>query len=206
MNRLPEIREYFLSLGYRNGDLDRNEKSSISLSEEIMHYTHRNQYRKNGEKYENHPLRCRQNYLNLISFAMEGSKINEEKLKERNIPYQGVQETCLLHDVIEDTDFTIDDLEDIFTECGFKGYFNVFIRDPLIRLTHAKSVDYYSYIQICMANPISAICKMMDLQDNSSVLSLMSFDECSYQRTQKYLTCLYSINNKYHYIEAANHH
>ncbi len=61
--------------------------------------------------------------------------------------------------------------------------------------------DYLSYMMLCMNNPISAICKMMDLQDNICVTSLTNFDDKDYKRLQEYLMYMFIINQRYHFIE-----
>ena len=43
----------------------------------------------------------------------------------------------------------------------------------------------------------------MDLQNNLYVLSLTIFDEYNYQRAERYLSYMYLINSKYHFIENA---
>ena len=203
MSRLEEIHTYLISKGEDIEDLHEKDHSLIDLCKEIIEYAHRNQKRANGEGYKNHPLRCYRNYNNLIG-VYQNYQIDKDLLKEHGIPYHGVQEVSLLHDVIEDTDFTLNDLEDIFSECGFKEYFNLYIKEPLSIITHDDNVDYETYINIVMTNPIASICKMMDLQDNTFVLDLNIFGERNYQRAQKYLGYLYLINKKYHFIEKAD--
>ncbi len=52
-----------------------------------------------------------------------------------------------------------------------------------------------------METPISALCKMMDLQDNLYVFSLKRFGTKNYDRAKKYLEYIYLINQKYQFIE-----
>ena len=179
--------------------------SSVYLSFEIMEYAHRNQKRVNGEDYANHPARCLQNYRDLVGIKdNDYNCIDKDLMHEYGVPFDGVQEVCLLHDVVEDECFTIDELEEIFNECDLGIYFKLYIKQALIKITHNYNDDYLEYIKICMENPISAICKMMDLQDNLYVLSLIKFDEKNYERASKYLSCLYIINLKYQFIENSN--
>lgn len=202
MSRLKEIHDYLVSIGAKEEDLKEIDNYSVYLSMEIMEYAHRNQKRENGEEYANHPSRCLKNYRDLVEIIPDDySCINKDMMYENGIPFDGVQEVCLLHDVIEDTDFTLNDIEEIFIECKLGNYFELYIKEPLMLITHDKSMDYRSYIWICMKNPIAALCKMMDLQDNIYVLSLIKFDEKNYERTQDYLTYMYIINSKYHFIE-----
>lgn len=204
MSRLQEIHNYLISIGKSEEDLRELDNFSVYLSMEIMEYAHRNQTRVNGEDYANHPTRCMNNYCKLVGIVPDGYFCADADLMyENGVPFDGVQEVCLLHDVIEDTDFTLEQLEEIFDECGQGNYFRQYIKTALEKITHDKSTDYLSYIKICMENPISAIAKMMDLQDNMNVLSLQDFDEQNFERTQNYLKYSYLINCKYRFIENA---
>lgn len=173
---------------------------AFNLSKKIMEKAHKNQTRVSGEPYKLHPIRCFNNYAALIGYLDE-PETKCYQLEEEGIPFFGVAELCLLHDVIEDTSFDMKDIEKLFQEEGLSSYFHKRIKDALERITHDKTMDYPTYIEICMGNPISAICKMMDLQDNLTVLSLDEFNPKNYKRAQNYLSYLYQINNKYHFIE-----
>lgn len=202
MSKLKEIHDYLISLGKKEKELNELDKSSIYLSMEIMEFAHRNQKRENGEDYANHPSRCLQNYQNLVGIASHNHFCVDKDLMFKNgVPYDGVQEVCLLHDVIEDGGLTLDEIEEIFVECELGDYFRIYIKSALNNITHDKNIDYSSYIDICMENPISALCKMMDLQDNIYVLSLIKFDKKNYIRAENYLRYLFLINQKYQFIE-----
>ena len=122
---------------------------------------------------------------------------------KNNVPFDGVQEVCLLHDVVEDTEFTLDDVRDIYMECGFENYFDMYIKDALERITHDKTVDYGDYIKICLKNPISALVKLIDMEDNLRILDLVKYDEERYHRAQGYLFWTFVINEAYHFVENA---
>lgn len=174
-------------------------KKALLLARNIMEKAHQNQKRMSGEPYQNHPLRCLENYRKLIGYQDKPTQIIS--LESEGIPFFGVEEVCLLHDVIEDTPYKMEDLERLFQENGLGDYFRKYIKDALKRITHDKRMDYLPYIEICKENPISAICKMMDLQDNLYVLSLSELNTKNYDRAKRYLTYLYQINEKYHFIE-----
>lgn len=173
---------------------------AFNLSKKIMEKAHKNQTRVSGEPYKLHPIRCFNNYAAFVGYLDE-PETKCYQLEEEGIPFFGVAELCLLHDVIEDTSFDMKDIEKLFQEEGLSSYFHKRIKDALERITHDKTMDYPTYIEICMGNPISAMCKMMDLQDNLTVLSLNEFNPKNYKRAQNYLSYLYQINNKYHFIE-----
>ena len=68
--------------------------------------------------------------------------------------------TCvaLLHDVVEDTDVTFDDLE---------GEFPEEVIEALRLMTHEEGVYYYDYVRAIKRNPIAKAVKMADVAHNS---------------------------------------
>ena len=199
---LKKIHDYLIDKGIEEDNLLWSDTSSVHLAMEIMEYAHRKQKRENGEDYANHPARCLTNYRELIGIGPDGDgDMDKDLLYRYRIPFDGVQEVCLLHDVIEDTNLTINSIQEIYAYCGFEKYFEMYIKDALERITHNKEVDYGEYIKICLGNPISAIVKMMDLQDNLNILSLVDFTEEKYHRAQGYLFWMFVINDAYHFIE-----
>ncbi len=189
MNKnLEKIREYLIGMGVDEKTINSGMTSSVYLAMEIMEYAHRNQKRENGEDYANHPARCLTTYRELIGIGPDGDRIMDKDLMiKNNVPFDGVQEVCLLHDVVEGTEFTLDDVRDIYMECGFENYFDMYIKDALERITHDKTVDYGDYIKICLKNPISALVKLIDMEDNLRILDLVKYDEERYHRAQGYL-------------------
>lgn len=199
-----KIHAYLMEKGYQKEDLIRMDQSSVSLSMEMMEYAHRNQKRENGEQYANHPLRCFQTYRDMVGITWNNDdSVDKNLLFKNDIPYDGVQEVCLLHDVIEDTDITIEELKAIFSDCGFETYFDLYVKEPLTLITHKKSMDYDEYVlTYVMKNSISSIVKMIDMQDNLNMIGgLVSLDKSKYERSARYLKLLYLINSKYRFIE-----
>ena len=86
--------------------------------------------------------------------------------------------TALLHDVVEDTSFTFDDL----TGMGFPEE----IISALRLLTHSPFVPYMDYIAEIKANPIARAVKLADLQHNSDLTRLDFADERALARAEKY--------------------
>ena len=199
---LEKIRDYLIERGVDEKTIDGGMTSSVYLAMEIMEYAHRNQKRENGEDYANHPARCLTTYRELIGIGPDGDRVmDKDLLYHNNVPFDGVQEVCLLHDVVEDTEFTLNDVREIYAECGFEKYFDMYIKDALERITHNKAVDYGDYIKICLKNPISALVKLIDMEDNLRILDLIKYDEERYHRAQGYLFWTFIINDAYHFVE-----
>ena len=201
---LKKIHEYLIGRGNKEEDVLEFDKYSVYLSMEIMEYAHRNQTRENGEEYANHPSRVMQSYRDMVGITPHDPFcIDSDLLFDNGIPYEGVQEVALLHDVIEDTEFTIEDVRQIFIDCDLGSFFDMYIKIPLEFITHDKSMPYDDYIDICLKNRTSALVKMLDLQDNLHVIDLIKFDEKNFKRSANYLGYIYLINSCYHFIENA---
>ena len=87
---------------------------------------------------------------------------------------------ALLHDVVEDSDWTIEDMER-------EGFSNNII-DALKLLTNNDKIEYLEYIkQIKMStNQYAKKIKLADLKHNSDLSRLMNVDEKSLARVEKY--------------------
>ena len=158
---------------------------------------HIGQYRDNSHPYFTHPKHCANMFYDLVS--IEGW-INNRVLKEHDIPC-GVVELAYLHDVVEDTELTHQDVEDIFTELGYKDFFESFIDKPLKLITHDKSESYDVYIDKVMEHPTSALVKMLDLADNMNLFGLAALGDKELERVKRYASYFKKINDRYHYLE-----
>ena len=85
---------------------------------------------------------------------------------------------ALLHDVVEDTDYTIDDLRGMD--------FGDAVCDALALLTHDESVPYMDYVAAIRENPIARAVKLADLRHNSDLTRLDEIDDKALQRVEKY--------------------
>ena len=85
---------------------------------------------------------------------------------------------ALLHDVVEDTNTTLEDLG----EMGFPKE----ALEALALLTHAPEVPYMDYVREISRNPIATKVKIADLKHNSDVTRLDFVDEWALKRNQKY--------------------
>ena len=85
---------------------------------------------------------------------------------------------ALLHDVVEDTDYTLEDL----AAMGFG--------EPVIRalglLTHDDSVEYMDYVRAIKADPIAKAVKLADLRHNSDPSRMDVMTEKDLARREKY--------------------
>lgn len=85
---------------------------------------------------------------------------------------------ALLHDVIEDTSYTLLDLKNM-------GYPKEII-DALECLTHQKNIPYIDYIQKIKTNSYATIVKLADLKHNSDLNRLDIINDNDLQRYEKY--------------------
>lgn len=85
---------------------------------------------------------------------------------------------ALLHDVVEDTDYT---LEDIAAE-GFGKE----ILEAVALMTHEDGVPYLDYVAKLKENPIARAVKLADLAHNSDLSRIGEIDEETKQRLEKY--------------------
>lgn len=117
---------------------------------------HRGQTEKGGNPYILHPLR--------VMFRLESET-------DRIV---GV-----LHDVIEDTRYTLQDLRSI-------GY-----PEPLLQaldcLTRRETETYEEFITRIRANPLARRVKLADLEDNMDVRRLPGLTDKDAERLKKYL-------------------
>lgn len=118
-------------------------------------------------------------------------KAHEGQLDRSGIPYifhpmhiaeqMTTEETCIvaiLHDVVEDTDVTLDELK----EAGFSE--NVI--NAINLLTHRDEVPYLDYVRALKDDPIASVVKLADLNHNSDRTRLNVITKKDEQRFIKY--------------------
>lgn len=121
----------------------------------ISFEAHKNQVDKNGMPYIYHPVHL------------------AEQMNDENTIC-----VALLHDVVEDTDITFEDL----SKEGFPDE----IIAALKLMTHDKSVPYMDYVKQIATNPIASAVKLADLRHNSDLTRLDVVDEKALARAEKY--------------------
>ena len=82
-----------------------------------------------------------------------------------------------LHDVLEDTDVTVDALRKIFPNE---------IVDTLITLTHRKDESYFEYIQRVSKSKLAKKVKVADLLHNLDITRIKEPTKQDYERLEKY--------------------
>lgn len=85
---------------------------------------------------------------------------------------------ALLHDVVEDSNYTIDDLRTMGfsdTVCG-----------AIELMTHDPAIPYLDYVAQIKLNPIARAVKLADLRHNSDLTRLDHVDEKTLRRVEKY--------------------
>ena len=89
---------------------------------------------------------------------------------------------ALLHDVIEDTEYTFESL----SEMGFP--------EEVIRvlglLTHEDGVPYMEYVERISHDPVATRVKLADLRHNSDTTRMDEMDEWAVKRNEKYLRAI----------------
>lgn len=101
--------------------------------------------------------------------------------------------TALLHDVVEDTDITIDDLA--------REGFHADILTALTLLTHNPAEEYMDYISRLSTCPLARKVKLADLRHNSDITRLDAIDEKTARRLEKYrraIQLLEAVENNAH--------
>jgi (p)ppGpp synthase/HD superfamily hydrolase len=134
--------------------------ATLETALRIAAEAHEGQTDKQGEPYITHPLRVM-------------ARVEDRGPEARIV--------ALLHDVIEDSNLSADDLR----AAGFSDT----VVDAVLRLTHREGEPYAAYVVRCAGSPIAKAVKMADLEDNarpSRALLRPDRIEPDMQRLRKY--------------------
>lgn len=96
---------------------------------------------------------------------------------------------ALLHDVVEDTEYTIDDLKNM----GFSED----ILSAIALMTHDDSVPYMEYVAQIKADPIAKAVKLADLRHNSDLSRLDKVTSYDLERAEKYKKAIELLESSY---------
>ena len=130
--------------------------STLERAIEIATEAHRGQVDKAGNDYIQHPLR-----------VMEAGKTTNEKI------------VGVLHDVVEDTDWTFEKLE-------AEGFTTEIIEALRCVTKLSEDEPYDAFIERVKANPLAITVKLNDLSDNMDIRRLNQLTEKDFKRLQKY--------------------
>ena len=135
-------------------------------------------------------------YTNMTKKALKLCfDVHKEQVDKSGLPYvfhpfhlaeqMDTEETtvvALLHDVVEDSELTLDDLRQM-------GFGDAVIA-ALALLTHDPAVEYMDYVRAIKDNPIARAVKLADLRHNSDLTRLDTLDEKALARRGKYLQAM----------------
>ena len=96
---------------------------------------------------------------------------------------------ALLHDVVEDTSITMDQLR-------AEGFGDRII-EALTYLTHDKEMDYLSYINLVSKNDLARKVKLADLRHNSDLTRLSKITDKDIDRVKKYSIAIKMLVSSY---------
>ncbi|OVE81222.1 GTP pyrophosphokinase [bacterium M21] len=133
--------------------------STIQNALDIANNAHRDQKLKNGQPYILHPLHV----MNQVSSI-------EAKI------------VAILHDVVEDTETELVDLE----AAGFAPE----IMRAVDLLTRRDGDDYKEYVKALAKDPLAREVKLADLRHNMDVTRLPEVTDLDLQRLRKYHWCV----------------
>lgn len=133
-----------------------NEQEQLSHAISIASTAHLDQFDKGGKPYILHPLHL----MNQLLFDVQLATI------------------AVLHDVIEDSDMTIEKL----SKLGFSER----VTKALRLLTHNKEISYEQYIEAICTNYDAIRVKRKDLEHNSDITRLTGIKDKDLKRIEKY--------------------
>lgn len=152
-------------------EVDRESMSEFDRALEMALVAHSGDTDKADEAYLRHPLR-----------VMQAMDTETERI------------VALLHDVVEDSDYTLDDIEQEF---------NKDIRDAVDCLTKDEDkrkrmddTEYYveKFISDAADNDLARKVKRADIKDNMDLTRLSDVDEDDWERLQKYHKALKKLS------------
>ncbi|MCB8985249.1 MAG: GTP pyrophosphokinase [Ardenticatenaceae bacterium] len=129
--------------------------SNLDQALSVAVQAHTDQKDKAGQPYILHPLRM-----------MMQMDTEEERI------------TAVLHDVVEDSDWTVDDLR----VAGFSEA----VVTAVDALTHRPEESYEAFIQRLKPNPLATKVKLADLIDNMDLRRLSGITAKDLERLEKY--------------------
>ena len=129
----------------------------------IAYKAHDGQFDKCGFPYICHTIHLAESIITALPVYKDIIIPNDNEEYLKNIPNNKVNEylTCvaLLHDVVEDSNFTIEDLSNEFP---------FIVTEAVDLLTHRPGVDYFNYIYKIKSNFLARSIKILDILHNKN--------------------------------------
>jgi GTP pyrophosphokinase len=125
---------------------------------------HAGQTDKAGKTYIRHPLRI---------------------MQQMETPQERV--VAVLHDVVEDTEYTPAMIEEEFGEE---------IRDAIVRLTKQDGESYFEFVERASANDLAQKVKIADIEDNMDLTRLSEVSEKTVERQMTYHRALQQLRSE----------
>lgn len=135
---------------------DKNKMATLENAILLAAQAHQGQTEKNGRPYVLHALR-----------VMHQMRTDHEMM------------AAVLHDVVEDTSVTLDDLR--------QANYPQAVLEAVDCLTHREDESYDAYLDRVITNKIALRVKWADLKDNMDGTRLQDFTERDSQRYKKYV-------------------
>ncbi|MGK7876829.1 MAG: GTP pyrophosphokinase [Xenococcaceae cyanobacterium] len=136
-----------------------NQEALLNQAIELARKAHEEQVDKAGKPYIGHPIRVMNNLATV-----------EEKI------------VGILHDVIEDSDITLENL----TALGFPQV----LVEAIDAITKRSGENYEAYLSRVMSNPIALRVKIADMRDNMDKSRIAEPTEKDCERLKKYQATL----------------
>ncbi|MEL6821495.1 MAG: GTP pyrophosphokinase [Calditrichota bacterium] len=129
--------------------------ADLARAIDIASSAHLDQTDRSGAPYILHPLRI------MFNMTSEDSRI-----------------VAMLHDVVEDTDWTLEQLQEV-------GFSNTVLK-AVDLLTHTDGSDYFDYVRRLASSAIAIEVKLGDLTDNMNILRLETLKDKDLERLKRY--------------------
>lgn len=140
--------------------------------------------------------------INIVMMALKiASEAHKDQIDKAGRPYilhpltvackATTEDECvagLLHDVVEDSSYTFDDLR----MAGIPEH----IIEALRLLTHDKKVAYMDYISKIKGNDLARAVKLADLEHNSDLSRLTNITDTDRERITKYKQAVEYLQRK----------
>lgn len=110
------------------------------------------------------------------------------------VPTWGAKCVAWLHDLLEDTDWTIEDLRNHLY--GGQPAFSNEILEAIEAITHKEGQSYEDYIEQVAQNPLATMVKLEDLRDNMDITRLPRLTDRDIERLKKYHKAYLRLTNE----------